>query len=269
MDRLISKIASKSEQEITITDCDYKNDDGLWMCGKCHTPKQVRVEVLGRVMTPLCLCKCESEKPKPGEVASKQLELKSRIETNRNNAFAGIPITNSINCIRNWKFDIDDGSMPDITSRSKKYVEVFDDMIVSGKGILFYGNTGTGKTFQSVCIANALLDKGYTVAVTSFGRIERESFNNRQQYLDELNRNQLIVIDDYGTERYNDYMQEIVYSVIDYRCKIGLPFIVTSNMNADEFKNPKTRNDKRIMSRILDRCVPILIKGEDRRLMKK
>ena len=38
-------------------------------------------------------------------------------------------------------------------------------------GMLFYGDVGTGKSFYACCIANALLDKGVSVLVTSSPKI--------------------------------------------------------------------------------------------------
>ena len=41
---------------------DYTGENGLLYCGKCKTPKQVRIEINGVNMTPFCMCKCEVEK---------------------------------------------------------------------------------------------------------------------------------------------------------------------------------------------------------------
>jgi DNA replication protein DnaC len=60
-------------------------------------------------------------------------------------------------------------------------------------------------------------------------------------------------------------MQEIVFNVIDSRYRAGLPLIVTSNLTAEEIKNPADISYQRIFSRLLEMCVPIEVKGEDRR----
>jgi len=60
-------------------------------------------------------------------------------------------------------------------------------------------------------------------------------------------------------------MQEIIFNVIDTRCKAGLPLIVTSNLTAEQIKNPADLAYQRIFSRLLGMCVPIEVKGEDRR----
>ena len=41
--------------------------------------------------------------------------------------------------------------------------------------------------------------------------------------------------------------------------------IITTNLTMDEMKNPETITDKRIYERILEKCHPIEVKGENRR----
>lgn len=47
--------------DLSINDEDYRDEEGLLICGKCHTRKQVRIKAFGKVREPLCLCKCASE----------------------------------------------------------------------------------------------------------------------------------------------------------------------------------------------------------------
>lgn len=248
---------------------DYIGEDGLLFCGNCHTAKQVRVKFLGMEKTPFCLCKCEQEKRDAEEKARNQFELKMRIDRNRYNAF---PDVNSETLpeddMRNWTFANDDNAKPELTNAAKKYVENFETFKKQGKGLILYGSVGTGKSYISGCIANALIDRGYEVLMTSFSRIENTLFGmkgNKQEYLDSLNRYQLLILDDFGAERGTEYMQEIVYNVIDNRLRANLPLIVTSNITSQELKNPQSRSAERIYSRLLKMCHPIRVMGEDRR----
>ena len=34
--------------------------DGILYCGQCHTPKQAKISVGGRIWTPACMCDCEA-----------------------------------------------------------------------------------------------------------------------------------------------------------------------------------------------------------------
>lgn len=60
---------------------DYQNpEDGLLYCGKCHTKKQVRVELFGKSHTVHCMCACEAEQHRLEEEERKRLERIQQIQ---------------------------------------------------------------------------------------------------------------------------------------------------------------------------------------------
>ena len=131
-----------------------------------------------------------------------------------------------------------------------------------------YGTVGTGKTFAAACIANALIDKGYPCLVTNFTRLINTlsgMYDGKQDYIDGLNRFALLVIDDLATEADTEYRNEIVYNVIDSRYRAGLPMIITTNLTGEEMKKPADVRKQRICSRLFERCIPVEVKGADRR----
>jgi DNA replication protein DnaC len=169
--------------------------------------------------------------------------------------------------MQDWTFANDDGEGGQIISIARRYVENFDKMREDGKGLLLFGGVGCGKTYASACIANALIDKGIPCMVTNFARIANtvQGTFEKQEVYDSFNRYSLLVLDDLAAERKTEYMQEIVFSVIDSRYRAKLPTIVTSNLTAEAIKNPADVAYQRIFSRLLEMCVPIEVKGEDRR----
>ena len=170
-----------------------------------------------------------------------------------------------------WTFENDDNSNPELTLAMKRYVENFREFRAKGKGLLLWGGVGTGKTFMSACVVNALVKQNIPCLMTSFSRLInrlQSSFEHRQEYIDDLDRYKLLVIDDLGVERGSDYMLEQVYNIIDSRYRAGLPLIVTTNLSIAEIKRPKDIRLDRIYSRILERCHPIEVKGVDRRRKK-
>ena len=256
----IDGLEKKASESIRAEQGDYELD-GLLHCHKCNTPKQTRVELFGRIRTPMCLCKCEVEKREREEAERKRIEFQARVKEMRR---VGFPEAE----MQNWNFANDDGESGQIITVAKNYVENFDKMLEDGKGLLLFGGVGNGKTFASACIANALIDKGYPCMMTNFARIANTvqgMFEGRQDYYDSFNRFPLLVIDDLSAERKTEYMQEIVFNVIDSRYRAGLPIIVTSNLTADEIKNPADISYQRIFSRLLEMCIPVESKGEDRR----
>lgn len=258
---MIDGLEARAADAIKAEQGDYYGDDGLLYCGKCDTRKQTRVVILGRERTPYCLCKCEVEKRDREEAERQRIKYAERLKEMRR---VGFPDDE----MQNWTFDKDDGANEHITSVARKYVENFDTMRESGKGLLLYGTVGTGKTFAAACIANALIDKGFPCLVTNFARLINTisgMYDGKQEYIDGLNRFALLVIDDLATEADTEYRNEIVFNIIDSRYRAGLPFIVTTNLTAQELKQSADIRKQRIYSRLFERCIPLEVKGVDRR----
>ncbi len=259
--KVIDGIERATAQRVKAEQGDYYGDDGLLYCGKCNTPKQCRVNVLGQERTPYCLCKCEVERRDREEDERKRVAFLNTVAKLRQ---AGFPESE----MQNWTFDTDDRADEHITSVARKYVENFDTMRENGKGLLLYGTVGTGKTFAAACIANALIDKGFPCLVTNFSRLINTisgMYDGKQEYIDGLNRFALLVIDDLASEADTEYRNEIIFNVIDSRYRAGLPFIVTTNLTAQELKGAEDISKQRIYSRLFERCLPVEVAGSDRR----
>ena len=259
MSGLIAKAAESIPQEAD----DYIKD-GLLYCGKCHTQKQCRINLLGSEAVVFCLCKCAKEKQEAEEEELRQREHLRRLDSLRR---TGFPDSDMLR----WTFDMDDGGNRKLTQIAKAYVENFAKFKADGKGLLLYGTVGTGKTFAAACIANALIDKGTACMVSSMARIvnmAQACESGRQAYLDSLNRFDLLVIDDLSSERETEYMTEMVQSIIDARYRAHKPLIVTTNLTREELKHPQDMSKQRIYSRLFEMCIPYEVKGDDRRKTK-
>lgn len=243
---------------------DYFGEDGLLVCGKCHTPKQVRVNILGKERTPMCLCKCAVEARDREEAERQRLAFEKRVAELRRTCF-------SDGKMAGWTFASDDRSNEKVSTIARNFAENFDKMREGGKGLLFFGTVGTGKTYASAAIANALIDRGIPVLMKKFADIRNTvqgMFEGRDEYFDRLNRYPLLILDDLSAESGSEYMQELVYNVIDGRYQAGLPLIVTTNLTAEQLKNPADVTNQRTFSRLLEMCLPVEVKGDDRRREK-
>ena len=259
-DKLFDDLSNKAAESIKAEQGDYIVD-GLLYCGNCKTPKQTRVTFMGIEKTPYCLCKCEAEKRDREEEAIRQQEREKVIREYRKMGFPDAEMSN-------WSFGNDDMANPTLTKAMQAYVEHFGEFRKTGKGLLLHGTVGTGKTYAACEVANALVDKGYPVLVTNFARLTNTIqglFEGKQEYIDSLNRFTLLVIDDLGAERKSEFMQEMVFNIVDSRYRAGLPMIVTTNLDLSEITNPKDIGNARIYDRILERCHPIEVKGASRR----
>ena len=204
-----------------------------------------------------CICSCIA-----AEMQKQKDELqRQENERNRRICFEGSDMINHT-------FAADDLKQPNLSAAMRRYAAKFDEFVKSGKGLLLYGRNGTGKTFYASCIANALIDTGRRVLVTNFSRIVNDLqglYEGKQEYINSLSSFSLLVLDDLGTERQSEYMQEQVFNIVNARYCSGLPFIVTTNLTIDEISKPQDSGRARIYNRILERCYPIEVNGSDHR----
>ena len=258
----LTALEAKANAAIKTEEGDYIKD-GLLYCGKCHTPKQCKVTAFEKTFFPKCMCQCEQEREAKAKEETEKRDLMERIKRYRK---MGFPESQ----MQYWTFENDDQSRPKLTEMAKRYVNNFDKFYREGKGLLLYGDVGTGKTYIACMIANALIDTGYPVLVTNFARILNtlQGTFDRQEYLDSLNQFKLLVIDDLGVERDTGFAKEQVFNIIDSRYRAGKPMIITTNLSMQKLATESDLSDKRVYDRIIERCFPVEVSGESRRVKK-
>ena len=264
---LLAGIIANAYAANPVEECDYKGEDGLLYCGKCNTPRETYITVtgLGKITVPI-KCMCRQEAYSLEEIARQEKEALERISKikQRSNmdpryadcTFATVNVTNENR--RQVKI-------------CKRYIEAFEDLSNKNQGLLFYGKAGTGKTHFACCIANELMEKQYSVYVTSMVKILEkasrfQSKTDEDSYIETMNRARLLIIDDLGAERFTDYGLELVYNVIDSRYRIGKPMIVTTNFSIEEMKNADDVRLVRIYDRIFELCYPVEFTGTSIRM---
>ena len=238
---------------------DYIGEDGLLYCGKCRTPKQFRMDappLEGRLFP--CPCQCEQERI---DREAAEQEARRHLQTVADLKRRGFTDP----AMRSWTFANDNGKCPQM-KHAHFYVEHWDTMLAENIGYLLWGGVGTGKSFFAGCIANALMELEITVRMTNFALILNDltaSFEGRNEYISQLCRALLLIIDDFGMERGTEYGLEQVYNVIDSRYRSKKPLIVTTNIPLQDLQHPQNTAHARIYDRLLEMCAPIRFSGEN------
>jgi DNA replication protein DnaC len=259
----INAISEATKANASFNESDYMKN-GLLHCGECNTPKQHHLVIpeLNTDTIVWCNCKCRHAEYLKGQEERGNAKARQQIENMRTEAIQD-------KNIRDWTFANDDNANPAMSDKASRYFSKWQKMYAENVGLLLWGNVGTGKTYFSACIANALIDNGVSVLTTNFAKIINalSGFNiaDKNSYINDFNRYKLLVIDDLGAERQSEFAQEIVFQVIDARYRSGQPLIITTNLTLNEIRNPQNAMCSRIYDRIIEMCVPIQFEGESRR----
>lgn len=156
-------------------------------------------------------------------------------------------------------------SKPDIAGKIKLMCERYSDEFELGnKGLYIYSHTkGSGKTRLAATICNRLIDKRVLVKFATSSSILEEikkTWNKNSEYaestlIDKLITVDVLVIDDFGTEKPKDWINDKFYYIINERYINSKTTIYTSNYKLNELDY-----DDRIINRIKEVCyqVPFL-----------
>lgn len=262
---IIDTISTRAARQYSETEGDYRNEDGLLMCGKCNTQKEcVLTKKDGTTRTVRCACECSvAQNAKEAEEKRKRDRLQY-LDSMRRTGFPDAEM-------REWTFAKSDHTDQRNENIARRYVANFNAMREQGTGLLLCGQVGTGKSFLAAAIANELISQGTPCLMTNFSRIisrVSEKFGGDQKYLDDLNRFDLLIIDDLGAERDTEFTWEKVMNVIDARYRAGLPLIITTNLGPKDFTDRGDIRRQRVFSRLKEMCVCLEVKGVDRRSKK-
>lgn len=250
---------------------DYYDSEGFLVCGKCHTRRQVEVNMPDlkavpfdpkkkvRVKMPVS-CRCRAERRYQEEQMLQQDKDMRAIEALKRQSLMD-------ERLRDVSFDSFRKTNDNAYNLKLclRYANHFDEMLAKNQGLLFYGGVGTGKTFAAACIANHLLNQRIPVIMTSFVKLleSMQGFSEDDSALiARLNRAKLLIIDDLGAERSTDYALEKVYDIVDSRYRAKLPIILTSNLSMTELKESTDIRYTRIYDRIFEMCYPMQFKGQ-------
>lgn len=138
---------------------------------------------------------------------------------------------------------------------------------------MLYGDTGTGKTFLSNCIAKSLLDQCFSViyftAFELFDIFEKNVFD-RASDVSEIHHQifdcDLLIIDDLGTEFSNSFTTSQLFLCLNERLLAGKSTVISTNLS---MKQIAEMYSERTFSRISSNYTLLKFFGDDIRIKKK
>ena len=161
--------------------------------------------------------------------------------------------------------------MSEKLEEARAYAESFTG---TGKGLLYFGKSGTGKTFTTGAIANRIRERGFTVlymtAVELMDAVKEKDYSRNAD--DSETKYQLIKdvdllgIDDLGTELATPYTASALFDIVNYRSGLEKPVIYSTNFELTQLSK---RYHDRIFSRITGSVKLVEYFGNNIRYIKK
>lgn len=232
--------------------------DEIYTCPKCHDTGYINGH------------KCTCFKKKAIDLVYKDSNLKNITDNENFDTFSyeWYDKTTPDPAVRLTPYN----NMQKVVSICHSFIDNFDNEY---SNLLFYGNTGIGKTFLSNCIARELLNTSHSViyltAIELFQKFEASDFNRQSAADIPFNSSyildcDLLIIDDLGTENGNTYTNSKLFYCINERMLRKKSVIISTNLSLQEIRDTYS---ERIFSRLTSSYKILKLFGKDIRILKR
>lgn len=142
------------------------------------------------------------------------------------------------------------------------------------KSFLFFGPTGSGKTFLAGCVANSLIEQGYSVLYVTAGKLFEMMENKKYNRPRELSEDDLIttaytcdllIVDDLGSEFPSKLKAAFAYDILNERLLAEKKLIINTNLDLDMLAEEYTQ---RFVSRLFEHFYAMRFTSTDIRKQK-
>lgn len=143
-----------------------------------------------------------------------------------------------------------------------KYILNYMRFKDNGMGLYIHSGTkGSGKTMLSCCLVNEINNRYAGVSkfvnILDFLEMTKKGFNGNDDDIKALYQANLLVLDDIGVQMSKEWIDTVLYRLINERYINRLPTIYTSNVPVDRLKM-----DDRITDRIESTTYPVSLPEE-------
>jgi DNA replication protein len=184
------RVAARSRQRYPIDEKDYIKN-GLVYCFKCNEPKQVR---LSDDLIVNIACRCQKEADMRLEDDREAILHAQRVQNLRS---ASIPAR-----YHDWTLANMYNTDEKMVKFVKSYVAKFDSICEKGLNICLRDKRGTGKTYFTAAIANALVEEEKPVKFMTFSEflnIAKEPFAEvKREMMQKVTKPKLLIIDGFA-----------------------------------------------------------------------
>ena len=144
-----------------------------------------------------------------------------------------------------------------------------------GLGIVMIGNPGTGKTFYTNCIMNALNSKYLVYRATLSALLEeiRNNYNrqgkgneNEDFMLERFSKAELVIIDDLGNEYLSEWGKEKMFLLLNFLHENNIPLIINTNLDVKQLSEfLEIKGSNKLVDRLKSKCKIYIFDWESRR----
>lgn len=243
---------------------EYLGRDGLIHCSICGEPREARITLFGNQVKVSAACRCQNTEYEIMKQRSEEEIHRNAIRSMESTLYEmGVSMRYEHTFRDVWD------EADKYVAKARKYADHFDLALEKNVSLLMTGAPGCGKTFLAECIANQIEDSGRAVFMTNVQKVAdgiRRDYGEAKPFImSRIRASDLLILDDFGTERDTSYMSEIVFDVINERYLSRKPFVITTNLTTAEIMSEKDMRYRRIYDRILETAVPMEIKGTSKR----
>ncbi len=235
-------------------------------CPECKKPIQpVYLTILDRWIIPACYCQVESYRRE--EEKRQALKKSDRIQQ----LFANSGLSSRfVSCsFENW---VARPGTEKAFAAAYEYSQNMENNLNAGRGLLFFGRPGNGKSHLAAALVRTALALGKTAVIKrvpmllSFIRANyQDGAFTEEQIMKTLTNVDLLVLDDCGAEKWTRWTEPTLYTIIDERYSWEKALIITTNSDLDDLEQ---KVGPLAMDRLLEMCEIIENRGTSYRQEK-